>query len=68
LPATAHVLVHFRLGFDAAGKPLSATIAVRTQPKARNGKKRKSKAIGYAQWSPQRSVTYYSSRAYTSQG
>jgi hypothetical protein len=66
--ATAHVLIHFRLGFDAEGKPVSARIAVRTQPKPRNGKKRKSKAIGYAQWSPQRSVTYYSSRACTSQG
>lgn len=64
--ATGHVLLHFRLGFDAAGNPVSATIAVRTQPKARNGKRPKSKPIGYVQWSPQRSVTYYS-RACTAQ-
>lgn len=60
--ATGHVLVRFQLGFDAAGKPVSATIAVRNRP--RNGK---SKAIGYMQWSPQRSTTYYS-RACTPQG
>ena len=59
--ATRHVLVHFKLSLDAAGKPVSATIALRTQPKAHNGKRPKSKPIGYAQWSPQRSVTYYSS-------
>lgn len=64
--ATKRVLVHFRLGFDATGKPISATIAVRTQPKPHNGKTPKSKPIGFAQWSPQRSVTYYSA-ACTSQ-
>jgi hypothetical protein len=58
--ATKRVLLRFRLGFDAAGKPVSATIAIRTQPKARSGKRPKSKPIGYVQWSPQRSVTYYS--------
>jgi hypothetical protein len=58
--ATARVLLRFRLGFDASGKPVSATMAIRTQPKARGGKKPKSKPIGYVQWSPQRSVTYYS--------
>lgn len=64
--ATKRVLVHFRLGFDATGKPISATIAVRTQPKAHSGKTPRSKPIGYAHWSPQRSVTYYSA-ACTSQ-
>jgi hypothetical protein len=62
--ATKRVLLHFKLGFDAAGKPTIATVAVRTQPRAGH----KSKPIGYVQWSPQRSVTYYSSRACTSQG
>jgi len=60
--ATRRVLLRFFLVFDAAGKPVSATIAVRTQPK-RNWK---SKRIGFVQWSPKRSVTYYSS-ACTSQ-
>ena len=62
--ATRRVLIHFRLGFDSAGKPVSALIAVRTQPKP--GKK--SKPIGYVQWTPQKSVTYYSTSACTSQG
>jgi hypothetical protein len=61
--ATRHVLVGFRFGFDASGKPLSATIAVRTQPTA----PKKSKQIGYVQWTPKRSVTYYS-RACTRRG
>ena len=43
-----------------------ATIEVLTQPRARGGKTPKSKRIGYVQWSPTRSVTYYSS-ACTSQ-
>jgi hypothetical protein len=54
--APRRVLVHFQFGFDAGGKPVSATIAVRTKPRAH----KKSKAIGYVQWSPKRSVTYYS--------
>lgn len=63
--ATAHVLLHFQISFDAAGKPASATMAVRSQPKLHNGITPRSKPIGYVQWSPQRSVTYYSSRACT---
>jgi hypothetical protein len=60
--ATRRVLMRFLLGFNAAGKPVSATIEVVTQPK----RNRKSKRIGFVQWSPKRSVTYYSS-ACTSQ-
>lgn len=57
-PAPRHVLLHFVLGFDSTGKPVSATIAIRTQPKAPGGK---SKPIGFVQWSPARSITYAAS-------
>jgi hypothetical protein len=60
--ATTRVLLHFKLAFNSSGKPASAVIAFRTQPKA--GKK--SKPIGYVEWTPKKSVTYYSSRACTS--
>jgi hypothetical protein len=56
--APRHVLVRFLLGFGASHKPVSATIEVLTQPKPHSGKK--PKRIGFVQWSPQRSVTYYS--------
>jgi hypothetical protein len=55
-PAPRRVLVRFVIDLNAAGKPVSATIAVRTQPSARG---KKSKPIGFVQWSPKRSVTYY---------
>jgi hypothetical protein len=64
--ATRRVLIRLLISYNASGKPVSATIEVLTQPKARGGKTPKSKRIGYMQWSPKRSVTYYSS-ACTSQ-
>ena len=60
--ATRRVLLGLLLRYNASGKPVSATIAVVTQPKHN----RKRKRIGFVQWSPQRSVTYYPS-ACTSQ-
>jgi len=59
--ATRRVLIRLLISYNASGKPISATIEVLTQPKARDGKTPKSKRIGYVQWSPKRSVTYYSS-------
>jgi len=53
--ATRNVLVNFRFRFDASGKPVRATIVIRTEPKT----SMKSKPIAYVQWTPQRSVTYY---------
>ena len=61
-PVTPRVLLRFVIGLDASSKPVSATIAVRAQPKAGGGK---SKSIGFVQWSRKRSVTYYSSRCVT---
>lgn len=60
--ATPRVLIRLLISYSASQKPMSATIEVVTQPK----RNRKSKRIGYVQWSPKRSVTYYSS-ACTSQ-
>ncbi len=54
--ASPRVLLHFVLALNASGKPVSATIAIRTQPNARG---KKSKAIGFVQWSQARSVTYH---------
>jgi hypothetical protein len=64
--ATRRVLMRLLISYNDSRKPVSATIEVLTQPKARNGKTPRSKRIGYVQWSPKRSVTYYSS-ACTSQ-
>lgn len=64
--ATRRVLMRLLISYSASEKPVSATIEVLTQPKARSGKTPKSKRIGYVQWTPQKSVTYYSS-ACTSQ-
>ena len=58
--ATRRVLIRLVLSYNASQEPVSATIEVVTQPKARNGTKPKSKRIGFIQWSPQKSVTYYS--------
>jgi hypothetical protein len=60
--ATRRVLIRLLISYSASEKPVSATIEVVTQPK----RTRKSKRIGFVQWSPKRSVTYYSS-ACTSQ-
>jgi hypothetical protein len=54
-PASPRVLLRLVLGLNPSGKPVSATIAIRTQPKG--GKK--SKPIGFVQWSPAQSVTYH---------
>jgi hypothetical protein len=64
--ATRRVLIRLLITYGASQKPLAATIEVLTPPRARNGKTPKSKRIGYVQWSPKQSVTYYSS-ACTSQ-
>ena len=50
--ASRHVLVRLVLGLNSSGKPVSAKIAIASQGK-------KSKAIGFIQWSPSRSTTYY---------
>jgi hypothetical protein len=60
--ATRRVLIRLLISYNASKQPVSATIEVVTQPKLN----RKSKRIGFVQWSPKRSVTYYSS-ACTSQ-
>jgi len=65
--ATPRVLMRLLISYNAAGKPVNATIEILTQPKPRKGRTPKSKPIGYVRWSPQRSVTYYSSSACTSQ-
>jgi hypothetical protein len=64
--ATQRVLMRLLISYNGSQKPVSATIEVLTQAKARHGKTPKSKRIGYVQWSPRQSVTYYSS-ACTSQ-
>ena len=64
--ATQRVLMRLLITYDASQKPVSATIEVLTQPKARNGKTPTSKRIGFVRWSPTRAVTYYSA-ACTSQ-
>jgi hypothetical protein len=63
---TQRVLMRLLISYNGSQKPVSATIEVLTQPKARQGRTPKSKRIGYVQWSPKQSVTYYSS-ACTSQ-
>jgi hypothetical protein len=65
--ASQRVLIRLVLSYNASAEPVSATIEILTQPKARHGKQPKSKRIGYIQWSPAKSVTYYSSAACTSQ-
>ena len=64
--ATRRVLMRLLISYNSSQQPVSATIEVLTQPRARHGKTPKSKRIGYVQWSPKQSVTYYSS-ACTSQ-
>jgi hypothetical protein len=64
--ATRRVLIRLLISYNASHKPVNATIEVLTQPKARAGKTPRSKRIGYVQWSPKQSVSYYSS-ACTSQ-
>jgi hypothetical protein len=59
--ATKRVLMRILISYNSTQKPVSATIEVLTQPKARHGKTPKSKRIGYVQWSPKKAVTYYSS-------
>ena len=59
--ASPRILLRLVLGLNASGKPVSATIAITTQPKS--GKK--SKPIGYVQWSPAQSVTYHAAACTT---
>ena len=59
--ATRRVLIRLLISYNSSDQPVAATLEVLTQPKARSGKTPKSKRIGYVQWSPKRSVTYYSS-------
>jgi hypothetical protein len=63
---TRRVLIRLLVSYSASEKPTAATIEVVTVPRARGGKTPKSKRLGYVQWSPKRSVTYYAS-ACTSQ-
>jgi hypothetical protein len=53
--ASRRVLVRLAIGLNSSGKPVSASIAIATQPV--RGKK--SKPIGFVQWSASRSVTYH---------
>jgi hypothetical protein len=62
--ATRRVLLRLVIPYNSSQRPASAKIEVLTQPKPHSGEK--SKRVGYVQWSPKRSVTYYSS-ACTSQ-
>jgi len=57
--ATRRVLIRLLVSYGASEKPTAATIEVLTLPRARSGKTPKSKRLGYVQWSPKRSVTYY---------
>lgn len=54
--APPHVLLRFRLAFDPSGIPVAATMVVTTPRR---------KTIGFVQWSPKRSVMYYSSACTT---
>jgi hypothetical protein len=64
--ATQRVLMRLVISYNSSQQPVSATIEILTQPKPHKGNAPKSKRIGYVQWSPHQSVTYYSS-ACTSQ-
>jgi hypothetical protein len=57
------VFLRYRIGFASSGKPASATIAVW----ARHNGSSRLREIGYVQWSPRRSTTYYSGKACVSQ-
>ena len=61
--APSRVFVRYRLGFASSGKPATATIAVWAKRKGSS----RLREIGYVQWSPSRSVTYYSRKSCTSQ-
>jgi hypothetical protein len=54
--ASRRVLLRLVIGLNASGKPVNATIAIRTQP---TGRGKKTKPIGFVQWSPSRAVTYH---------
>ena len=53
--ASRHILVRLALGLNSSGKPVSASIAIWTVPKAHST----SKLIGFVKWSPAKSITYY---------
>ncbi|MGZ4334663.1 MAG: hypothetical protein ACXVRJ_10390 [Gaiellaceae bacterium] len=61
--APARVFVRYRIGFADSGKPATATITVW----ARRKKSSRLREITYVQWSPSKSVTYYSGKACVSQ-
>ncbi|HKN64456.1 MAG TPA: hypothetical protein VJV76_09025 [Gaiellaceae bacterium] len=61
--APRRMFVRYRLGFAGSGKPATATIGVWAKRKNSS----RLREIGYVQWSPSRSVTYYSRKACTSQ-
>jgi hypothetical protein len=61
--APSRVFVRYRIGFASSGKPATATIAVW----ARSKKSSRLREITYVQWSPRRSITYYSGKACVSQ-
>jgi hypothetical protein len=65
--ATSRVLLRLLVSYSSAGKPVSAAVEALTQPKPRGGKTPVSKRIGFVQWSPKRSVTYYATSACRSQ-
>jgi hypothetical protein len=53
--ASRRVLVRFSLALNSSGKPVSATVAIAMQP----ARGKKSKPIGFVQWSPSRAVAYH---------
>jgi hypothetical protein len=55
-PASRRVLLRLVIELNGSGKPVNATIAIRTQP---TGRGKKSKPIGFVQWSSSRALTYH---------
>jgi hypothetical protein len=57
------VLIRYRFDLSSSGKPATATIAVWKKSK----KSSRLREVGYVEWSPKRSITYYSRQTCTSQ-
>lgn len=57
------ILVRYRVGYAASGKPATASIAIWAKRK----KSSRLREIGYVQWSRARSTTYYAPKSCVSQ-
>jgi hypothetical protein len=60
--APGHVFVRYRISFASSGKPATAKMTVWFKRK----KSSRLSEIGYVQWSPSRSTSYYATKACTS--